>query len=81
MQPAIITCAVWMGTPLSMTSMILALSMMDRINWPLHMLPHFMREVKESARAMTRIQKLFLLDETQAGLVTTKEPAHEASSI
>jgi len=30
---------------------------------------------------MTRIQNLYLLDETQAGLVTTKEPAHESSSI
>jgi len=80
-QPAIITCAVWLGTPLSMTSTILAISMMDWINWPLHMLPHFLNEVKESARSMTRIQKFYLLDETQAGMVTTKEPAHEASSI
>jgi len=55
MKPAAISFAIWMGIPLSTTSMILAITMLDRIRWPLHMLPHFLNEVNDSARAMTRI--------------------------
>jgi ABC-type multidrug transport system fused ATPase/permease subunit len=73
MRPTIITLAAYLGVPLSMSTVFMAISMIDWITWPLHMLPHFNHEMSETSRAMTRLQKFLLLDETQEGLVKSEE--------
>lgn len=64
MRPTIITLAVYFGVPLSMATVFMAIAMVDWIRWPLHMLPSFLHDLRESCRAMRRLQKFHMLDET-----------------
>jgi len=55
MRPTIITLAIYFEMPLTLTTVFMAIGYIDWIAWPLHMLPHFSREFKESMRGMRRI--------------------------
>jgi len=55
MTPTIITMAYVLGVPLSMSTVFLAMNLIDWLNWPLHMLPHFMNNTKDSQRSMSRL--------------------------
>jgi hypothetical protein len=55
MRPTIITLAIYLKMPLTLTTVFMAIGYIDWIAWPLHMLPHFSREFKESMRGMRRI--------------------------
>jgi hypothetical protein len=58
-----------------MATVFMAIEMVDWIRWPLHMLPSFIHDLSESCRAMRRMQKFMMLDETQEGLVATEDAA------
>jgi hypothetical protein len=45
MRPTIITIAVYLGVPLSMATVFMAIEMVDWIRWPLHMLPSFLHDL------------------------------------
>jgi hypothetical protein len=55
MRPTIITLAVYLKMPLTLTTVFMAIGYIDWIAWPLHMLPHFLENIKTSMRAMRRI--------------------------
>lgn len=73
MRPTMITLAIYLGLPLSMATVLMTIEMVDWIRWPLHMLPSFLHDLSESSKAMYRLQKFHMLDETQDGVVTTTE--------
>jgi ABC-type multidrug transport system fused ATPase/permease subunit len=67
MRPTIIACALYLGRELDLSTTLATIMMIDWIAWPLHMLPNFMHNIRETKRAMRRIQKVLMLDEIQEG--------------
>jgi len=55
MTPTIVTMAYVLGVPLTMSTVFLATNLIDWLGWPLHMMPHFMNDVKDRQRTMRRL--------------------------
>ena len=55
LKPAILTLAMYSGTEISMASIFTTLMMIDWLHWPMHMLPHFMENLRNTKRQMRRI--------------------------
>lgn len=67
MRPTIIAFALYLGKTLDMATIFATIMMIDWIAWPLHMLPHFLHDLRETKRAMRRIQNVLMLNELQEG--------------
>jgi len=63
MKPAVITVGYLSGATITASGIFYGNWCMDWLNWPLHMLPHFMRNVGDTRRSMTKIQKCHMLAE------------------
>jgi len=73
LKPAMITLAMYSGTEISMASVFTTLMMIDWLHWPMHMLPHFFENVRNTKRQMRRIQNFLLVDEIQTNAVVESE--------
>jgi hypothetical protein len=56
MRPLVISVAYLSGVELSVTGIFLGFGFLDWINWPLSMMPNFLKEVDTMIRKLKRVQ-------------------------
>jgi ABC-type multidrug transport system fused ATPase/permease subunit len=69
MKPLMIISAMHWGHEMSMANVFIIIMMLDKLDWPMRMLPNFLTNVADTKRAFRRVQKVLMIDEVQKNLI------------